>query len=107
MKTYNLIEAAALLHMSPSALRAKVKSGLIRGAKPGKRWVFTETALLEFLGVQADVVLANASKRVVEPCRSTSEELSGGFASRRRSGKEYVDRLALETKRLRRNSTTH
>lgn len=49
VKTLNLHEAAAFLHMHPQEVRARAKRGLIPGAKPGKRWVFLEDDLAEFV----------------------------------------------------------
>ena len=49
MRTLDLNEAAAFLHMSPAALRQKAKAGVIQGAKPGKRWVFLEADLADHL----------------------------------------------------------
>ncbi len=48
-KTLGLKEAAAFLRMNPEALRQKAKAGVIPGAKPGKRWVFLEDDLAEYI----------------------------------------------------------
>src|SRR4029077_9838800 len=49
MKTLTLQEAAALLKMTSEGLRLKAIKGEIPGAKPGKRWVFSEDDLAEYL----------------------------------------------------------
>ena len=49
MKTLDLHEAAAFLHMHPEEVRTRAKRGLIPGAKTGKRWIFLETDLAEFV----------------------------------------------------------
>ncbi len=49
MKTLNLEQAAAFLHMHPYTVMQKVNAGEIPGAKPGKRWVFIEDDLAEYL----------------------------------------------------------
>lgn len=61
MKTYSLADAAALLHMSVEGLRMKAKAGKIKAAKPGRRWVFLESTLIDFLsgGARAE----NTSRR--------------------------------------------
>ncbi|MGB7933836.1 MAG: helix-turn-helix domain-containing protein, partial [Gammaproteobacteria bacterium] len=41
-RTLDLNEASEFLRMSPAVLRQKARSGIIKGAKPGKRWVFLE-----------------------------------------------------------------
>jgi hypothetical protein len=40
VKTLNLKEAGAFLHMHPEELRSRAKRGLIPGAKIGRKWVF-------------------------------------------------------------------
>lgn len=40
VKTLNLHQAAAFLHMHPEEVRSRAKRGLIPGAKVGRRWVF-------------------------------------------------------------------
>jgi hypothetical protein len=49
MKTLNLNEAAAFLHMHPEEVRTRAKRGLIPGAKVGRRWVFIDIDLAEFV----------------------------------------------------------
>ena len=49
MKTLNLEQAAAFLHMHPYTVMQKVHAGLIPAAKPGKRWVFIEDDLVKYL----------------------------------------------------------
>jgi len=73
MKTLNLREAAAFLHMHPEEVRTRAKRGLIPGAKVGRRWVFIENDLAEFVRSlypvkrQAlpikDVISANAGRQ--------------------------------------------
>ncbi|MBU2843801.1 helix-turn-helix domain-containing protein, partial [Acidithiobacillus thiooxidans] len=47
-RTLDLQEAADFLKISKEALRRKVCKGLIRGAKPGKRWAFLEDDLVDY-----------------------------------------------------------
>ncbi|NCF28128.1 MAG: helix-turn-helix domain-containing protein, partial [Gammaproteobacteria bacterium] len=47
--TLTLEEAARLLQLHPTTLAAKARSGEIPGAKPGKRWVFVEVDLVEYV----------------------------------------------------------
>jgi excisionase family DNA binding protein len=49
MKTLNLEEAAAFLHMNPETLRERAKAGVIPAAKPGKCWVFLEEDLVAYV----------------------------------------------------------
>lgn len=52
MKTFNLNEAAAFLHLHPHTLEAKARAGEIPGAKPGKCWVFIDDDLADWLRAQ-------------------------------------------------------
>lgn len=52
MKTLNLEQAAEFLHMHPYTVMQKVHAGQILAAKPGKRWVFIEDDLAEYLRAQ-------------------------------------------------------
>ena len=49
VKSLDLDEAAAFLHMHPEEVRSRTKRGLIPGAKAGRRWVFLEIDLADFL----------------------------------------------------------
>jgi len=40
VKTLDLNEAAAFLHMHPEEVRSRAKQGRIPGAKIGRKWVF-------------------------------------------------------------------
>ncbi len=49
LRTLALADAAAFLHMHPEEVRTRAKRGLIPGAKAGRRWVFLEIDLVEFV----------------------------------------------------------
>jgi Helix-turn-helix domain len=49
VRTLSLDEAAAFLHMHPEEVRTRAKRGLIPGAKAGRRWIFLEIDLVEFV----------------------------------------------------------
>lgn len=110
MHTYDLSEAAALLKMSPEALRQRAKAGHIPAYKPGKRWVFLEPDLHAYLiGDYAEhrqALRATLTHGVKQPCRSTNAEKSGGFALPPRTASEYTNLLRLPTAPRPRNSTT-
>jgi hypothetical protein len=55
MKTLNLPEAAAFLHMHPEEVRMRAKRGIIPGAKIGRCWVFIDVDLAEFIRSQYPV----------------------------------------------------
>lgn len=49
MRPIGLDEAAALLRISPDAMREFAAEGVIPGAKIGKEWVFLDADLIEYL----------------------------------------------------------
>lgn len=49
MKTLDLLEAAEYLRLHPDTLQRRAAAGEIPGAKPGKRWVFLDVDLAEWL----------------------------------------------------------
>lgn len=86
MKTLNLEEAAAFLHMHPYTLMQKVNAGEIPGAKPGKRWVFIEDDLADYLRCQY-----RAPSAVPDLAGATLESLPKDANSK----KKYLDALGL------------
>jgi len=100
--TYDLQEAAQYLRMSPEILRQKAKAGVIKAAKPGKCWVFLESALVDYLRSIYPVGTGQApssgcDKKEVTLCHSTNAVKSGGFGSLLQAGDEYERLLELET----------
>ncbi len=109
MKTLDLQEAAAFLRMDAEELRSRAKRGLIPGAKAGRRWVFLEADLAEFLRSLYPV------KRRALQVPSSSQEGTwhyanapgpGSSTSSRQTASEYAEALGLATKPKRKNSTT-
>ncbi|MBU2802677.1 helix-turn-helix domain-containing protein [Acidithiobacillus caldus] len=49
VRTFNLEEASEFLHLHPDTLQQMAKHGEIPAAKPGKRWVFIEEDLVDWL----------------------------------------------------------
>ena len=49
VRTLNLDEAAAFLQMHPEEVRQRTKHGLIPGGKAGRRWVFLEADLADYV----------------------------------------------------------
>src|SRR5690554_7482031 len=101
MKTYNLQQAAAYLHMSASHLGELARSKRIKAAKPGKSWVFLEIDLVEYL----DALYAFGVNTPQQGCdeetsswHCTNVETSGGLASRHQTEREYLALLAPQTR---------
>jgi len=108
MKTLDLDEAAAFLHMHPEEVRGRAKRGLIPGAKTGRRWVFLETDLAEFVRslypVRRQALQVTTTQEGV--CHLESAVRSGGSTSPHRVVSEYDDLLRPATKPRRRSCTT-
>ena len=49
MNTLNLQEAASLLHVSKSFLAEQARQGIVRASKPGRKWVFLESDLEDYV----------------------------------------------------------
>jgi hypothetical protein len=49
MSTLTLNEVAGFLKMHPEEVRCRAKRGLISACKPGRRWVFIDDDLADFL----------------------------------------------------------
>lgn len=109
MRTLDLYEAAEFLRMSPAVLRLHARQGRVKAAKPGKRWVFLDEDLADYLGQlyalrrQAPLSGSNEEK---SSWGYTDAVMSGGSSSPRRAASEYAALLGLTTKRRRSNSTT-
>ena len=108
MRTLDLNEAAAFLRMSPAVLRQKAKAGLIQGAKPGKRWVFLEADLADYLrSLYAGSWQAPRSGCDKEAsCHSTNAVVPGGSVLPPPTASRYADLLGLPSARKRRSTTT-
>lgn len=102
MRSFNLEQAAAFLHLSPAALGYKARTGLIRAAKPGKRWVFLEDDLVAYvrsLYYRPGQAPPSGCDEEVSLCHYTNAVTPGGLASRRPVDGAYVALLGLTTKR--------
>ena len=108
VKTLDLDEAAEFLHMHPEEVRTRTKRGLIPGAKAGRRWVFLEIDLADFLRslypVRRQALQVTNSQEGV--CHLESAGRSGGSTSSRRMASEYDDLLRPATRSKRKSCTT-
>lgn len=107
-ETFDLLQAADFLKMSPSALRYKTKQGLIRGAKPAKRWVFLKSDLVSYLKSlypsHGQAPLSDISEK--EICHSINAATLGGSGLQPPVEREYSALLGLKTAKRLRNTTT-
>ncbi|MGH7745092.1 MAG: helix-turn-helix domain-containing protein [Candidatus Dormibacteria bacterium] len=110
MRTLNLDEAAAFLHMHPEEVRTRAKRGLIPGAKTGRCWVFLEIDLAEFVRslypVRRQALQVTTSQEGVCHLSSARSRRFGGSTSSRRMAREYDDLLKPPTAKRPRSSTT-
>ena len=106
MQTLDLNEAALMLRIHPVTLLKKVRSGEIPAAKPGKRYVFLDLDLVEY--VRSNYVwqaLQSDSEEVIK-CHSTSAKTrrSGGSKSPSAVESRYNEVLKPPTRSKQENS---
>ncbi|TAK87721.1 MAG: DNA-binding protein [Betaproteobacteria bacterium] len=108
MRTLALVEAAQFLKMHPESVRRRARMGQLPGAKAGKRWVFIEADLADYL--RSLYALPRQALRVTpgkeNECHFASVEARGGLISPRQAAKELESRLKRRIERPRRNTTT-
>ncbi|OYY43375.1 MAG: hypothetical protein B7Y56_10885 [Gallionellales bacterium 35-53-114] len=110
IRTLDLEEAAAFLKIHPITLLRLANSGAIPAAKPGKRWVFINIDLTDWLRAQ---YLPRASEgsllteRRAKKCHSSDAKTPryGGLTSPS-TGIAYSKLLAQKTNSKRKSSTT-
>ena len=100
MNTLTLLEAASFLKLHPEELRARAKRGQVPAAKVGRRWVFLEPDLAEYVRslypLQRQALRVTTEKEVI--CHYADAAVSGGSTSRLPMGSEYAELLGLPTK---------
>ena len=52
-KILNIKQAAQLLHMHPSTLSERARTGAVPATRWGRRWLFSQALLLEFIETQS------------------------------------------------------
>ncbi len=104
MKTLNLEEAATYLLMNAEVLRRKASDGEIPGRKAGKRWVFVQDHLADWIsgrypvnGQPLRVIDGGLTKTgVIEVCQSINVKKHGGFKLPQQTAAEYNALLGLK-----------
>ena len=100
MQTLDLIGAAQFLRIHPEELRQRAKAGKIPGAKVGRRWVFLEDDLVDYLRSlysQPRQALQVTRRKEME-CHFANAAVSGGSTSSLPTENEYAELLGLPTK---------
>lgn len=110
-RTLDLQEASLFLRISSETLRDKAKAGIIKGAKPGKCWVFLESDLVEYLRSlypvsTGQVPSSGCEHKEVSLCHSTNAVKSGGYGSLVQVDGEYEDLLELDARSKPKSSMT-
>jgi excisionase family DNA binding protein len=100
MKTLDVEEAALMLHTCESTVYELVNNGELPAAKIGRKWVFVDIDLIEFIRSKY------SPKGKGAKCHSTSEVKSGGYMSLS-TDTELDNLLAPVTKRKPKHSTTN
>ena len=101
MKTLGLDEAAQFLKLHPEELRRRAKMGIIPGAKVGRRWVFLDMDLAQYLRslyAQSRQALQVTLGKEVSECHFANAVVSGGSTSSLPAGSEYAALLGLPIK---------
>ncbi len=104
MQTLNLNAAAELLKIHPQTVLERARSGDIPAAKPGKRWVFIEEDLINWLRSQYDISQQDVAQGGKKQCSLKEKTVHiGGLHLQPQAEKEYANLLKLPTNRKRRN----
>jgi excisionase family DNA binding protein len=100
MGTLTLQEAAAFLKIHPVTLLGKAHEGSIPGAKIGRRWVFIELDLLEYIRSQYRRRALQGEHKENSLCHSSNARIhpTGGSRSRPATDDLYSKALGLPTK---------
>lgn len=106
MNTLTLQQAADLLKLHPVTLQGKAKAGLIPACKIGRRWVFIEIDLIEYMRAQYQWrALQGSEKETLWHSTNAKTRLTGGLKSLS-VDEQYNAVLGLATKSKPRNTTT-
>ncbi|WP_368667920.1 helix-turn-helix domain-containing protein [Methylophilus sp. 13] len=105
MITLSTKEAAAFLHLHPTTLLDRTKSGEIPAAKIGKCWVFLQVDLIEYLRSKYSQQ-ASQGDEGNEQCHSTNERTQSSIGSKSLSTvkNRYMNLLALPTANKRKST---
>ena len=114
METLGLDDAASFLKMNAEVLRRKANAGEIPGRKTGRRWLFIDDHLADWVsGRYPDrsqglrVLDGGLTKnKELEVCQFTDAEKLGGYKSQRQTETEYNALLKPATKKKPKNYTT-
>jgi hypothetical protein len=106
VKSLNLVEAAEFLRLHPITLLRKAQTGEIPGAKPGKRWVFLDVDLADYLRANYRRQASSDSKEMKHWLSIDERGRRAGALTSPSEDDEYGRALGLTTARRPGNTTT-
>jgi hypothetical protein len=108
MSTLTLQQAAEFLKIHPVTLLEKANAGIVPGAKIGKRWVFIEIDLIDYIRSQYPRRALQGEHERSITCHSTNARIHpiGGSNSRAATDDRYSKALGLPTRSKPRSCTT-
>ena len=96
-------KAAEMLNIHPMTLKKMARAGEIAAGKIGRKWVFVDVDLIEYIRAQ----YKPATAAQIETCHSTSAKIHHITGSRSSRTEElYAAALGLTTEKRRKNCTT-
>jgi excisionase family DNA binding protein len=101
MRTMDIKEASAFLRIHPVTLYKMAKHGEVPAAKPGKKWVFIDVDLADWIRskYQSQASLSDPTERSKTSCHSTGVKIHprGGPILLPQMDDEYSKVLGLPT----------
>lgn len=100
MKTLTLQQAASLLHIHPVTLQEKANLGEVPAAKIGKRWVFIDIDLFEYIRTKYRWRALQGDSKEDIPCHFTNAKVhQTGGSNLPTTARKYREVLGLPKKR--------
>jgi hypothetical protein len=100
MKTLNLQQAAELLHVHPVTLQEKANLGEVPAAKIGRRWVFIDIDLFEYIRAKYNWRALQGDSLEDSQCHFTNAKVHRtGGSNLPTTAKRYREALGLPIKR--------
>ena len=109
MRTLNLEEAAEFLHVHPITLQGKAKAGIVPGTKIGRRWIFIDVDLLDYIRSQYKPRALQEEHLEESECHSLNAKTvpTGGLKSQSMVENQYREALGLPINKKHRSTTTN
>ena len=103
-KFLNTEKAAEMLGIHPMTLKMKARSGEIPAGKSGRKWVFLDVDLVEYIRAQ----YKTANDQEIEVCHSINAKIRHiGGSKLNKTEESYLEALGLKTAVKHKNITTN